>query len=148
MFRGRYNHTIDSKGRLSIPAKFRDVLAQYGDERALIVVPNEHALEVHPVREWQLIEEKLSASPMFTPEVRQLSRLYMSRARDASLDAVGRILLPPDTRLQAGLGKDVTLVGGGRRMFEVWDRNRFVEYERAQGGSLPTLFEKLSEFGV
>src|SRR5918995_5024964 len=112
MFRGRYQHTIDPKGRLSIPAKFRDALAGYGDQAAqLIVVPNEHSLEVHPLEEWQRIEEKLNAQPMFTPEVRQLSRLYMSRAKDTALDGAGRILLPPDTRKQAGLHKDLTLVG-------------------------------------
>jgi MraZ protein len=149
MFRGRYQHTIDPKGRLSIPAKFRDALAQYGDHaEMLIVVPNEHSLEVHPLEEWQRIEEKLNAQPLFTPEVRRLSRLYMSRAKEATLDGAGRILLPPDTRQQAGLDKAVTLVGGGRRMFEVWDRARFDEYERTQGDSLPTLFEKLSALGV
>jgi MraZ protein len=149
MFRGRYQHTIDPKGRLSIPAKFRVALVHYGDRAGdLIVVPNEHSLEVHPLEEWQRIEEKLNAQPMFTPEVRQLSRLYMSRAMEASVDGAGRILLPPDTRKQAGLEKNVTLVGGGRRMFEVWDRPRFEEYERTQGDSLPTLFEKLSAYGV
>jgi MraZ protein len=149
MFRGRYQHTIDPKGRLSVPAKFRDALAQFGDHaEQLIVVPNEHALEVHPLDEWQRIEDKLNAQPMFTPEVRQLSRLYMSRAKEVALDGAGRILLPPDTRKQAGLDRDVTLVGGGRKMFEVWDRPRFDEYERTQGDALPTLFEKLSAYGV
>jgi MraZ protein len=149
MFRGRYQHTIDPKGRLSIPAKFRDALAQYGDHAdALIVVPNEHALEVHPLEEWQRIEEKLNAQSLFAPEVRQLSRLYISRAKDIALDGAGRILLPPDTRKQAGLEKEVTILGGGRKMFEVWDRARFEEYERTQGDALPTLFEKLSALGV
>ena len=147
MFRGRYQHTIDPKGRLSVPAKFRDTLAQY--DGALVVVPNDYCLEVHPLEEWQRIEEKLNSQPTFAPDVRQLSRLYMSRAKDAALDGAGRILLPPDTRKEAGLdSKDVTLVGGGRKMFEVWDRARFEEYERTQGDSLPTLFEKLSAFGV
>ena len=149
MFRGRYQHTIDPKGRLSIPAKFRDALAGYGEQGSqLIVVPNEHALEVHPLDEWQRIEDKLNAQPMFSSEVRQVSRLYMSRAKEAAVDSAGRILLSPDTRQQAGLEKDVTLVGGGRKLFEVWDRARFEEYERTQGDSLPTLFEKLSGFGV
>ena len=149
MFRGRFQHTIDPKGRLSIPAKFREALAQYGEHAAhLIVVPNEHCLEVHPLEEWQRIEGKLSAQPMFTPEVRKLSRLFMSRAKDAVVDGAGRILLAPDTRHAAGLGKDVTLVGGGLPRFEVWDRTRFEEYERTQGDSLPTLFDKLSGFGV
>jgi MraZ protein len=149
MFRGRYQHTIDPKGRMSIPAKWRDALAQLGEHGdQLIVVPNEHSLEVHPLEEWQRIEEKLNGQPMFTPEVRHLSRLYMSRAMETSLDGAGRILLPPDSRKQAGLERTVTLVGGGRRMFEVWDRPRFEEYERTQGDSLPTLFEKLSAYGV
>ncbi|HUF91267.1 MAG TPA: division/cell wall cluster transcriptional repressor MraZ, partial [Candidatus Limnocylindria bacterium] len=63
MFRGRYQHTIDPKGRLSVPAKFRDAMAQYGD--ALVVVPNEHSLEVHPLEEWQRIEEKLNTQSAF-----------------------------------------------------------------------------------
>jgi MraZ protein len=146
MFRGRYQHTIDPKGRLSVPAKFRDAMAQYGE--ALVVVPNEHSLEVHPLEEWQRMEEKLNTQSAFAREVRELSRLYISRAKDVILDGAGRILLPPDTRKQAGLEKDVTLVGGGRRMFEVWDRQRFDEYERTQGDALPTLFEKLAALGV
>jgi MraZ protein len=146
MFRGRYQHTIDPKGRLSVPAKFRDALASLGND--LVVVPNEHSLEVHPLEEWTRMEDKLNEQPRFTPEVRELSRLYISRAKDVTLDAAGRILLPPDTRKEAGLAKDVTLVGGGRRMFEVWDRQRFEEYERTKGDSLPTLFEKLSAYGV
>ena len=147
MFRGRYQHTVDPKGRLSVPAKFRDVLAQYDGN--LVVVPNEHSLEIHPLEEWQRIEDKLNAQPMFTPEVRKLSRLFMSRAKETSVDGAGRVLLPPDTRDQAGLAaREVTLVGGGRKMFEVWGRARFEEYERTQGDALPTLFEKLSAYGV
>jgi MraZ protein len=146
VFRGRFHHTIDPKGRLSIPARFRDALAAYDGN--LVVVPSEHCLEVHPLEEWQRIEERLNAQPMFTPEVRALSRLYISRAKDVTLDGAGRILLPPDTRRQAGLERDVSLVGGGRRMFEVWDRKRFEEYERTNGESLPSLFERLSAFGV
>ncbi|HEY3065291.1 MAG TPA: division/cell wall cluster transcriptional repressor MraZ [Methylomirabilota bacterium] len=146
MFRGRFNHTIDPKGRLSVPARFRDVLAQY--DGALVVVPNDHCLEIHPLEEWQRIEGKLREQSMFNPEVREISRLYVSRARDVELDAAGRVLLPPDSRQQAGLEKEVTLVGGGLPQFEVWDRNRFEEYERTRQDRLPSLFDKLSSLGV
>jgi MraZ protein len=146
MFRGRYQHSIDPKGRLSVPAKFRDVLAQY--EGTLIVVPNDNALEVHPLEEWQRLENRINEQSQFDPEVRKLGRLYISRAKDVDLDGAGRILLPPDSRQQAGLGKDVTLVGPGRRFFEVWDRPRFEEYERTNGDGLPSLFERLSRLGV
>jgi MraZ protein len=146
MFRGRYQHTIDPKGRLSVPAKFRDVLAQY--EGTLIVVPNDNALEVHPLEEWQRLENRINEQSQFDPEVRKLGRLYISRAKEVDLDGAGRVLLPPDSRQQAGLGKDVTLVGPGRRYFEVWDRTRFDEYERTNGDGLPSLFERLSRLGV
>src|SRR5262245_25922853 len=131
MFRGRYQHTIDPKGRLSVPAKFREALAQYDDK--LIVVPNEHALEVYPLEEWQRIEARVREQSSFRADVQAAVRLYFSRAKDVTLDAAGRILIPPDTREQAGLSKrEVTLVGGGQPKFEVWDRGRFEEYERTR----------------
>jgi MraZ protein len=146
VFRGRYQHTIDPKGRLSIPARFRDVLAQY--EGGLIVVPNEIALEVYPLEEWEKQERRISEQSAFNPEVRKLGRLYISRAKEVSLDGAGRILLPPDSRQQAGLVKEVTLVGPGRPFFEVWDRVRFDEYERTNSDGLPSLFERLAQLGV
>ena len=146
MFRGRYQHTIDPKGRLSVPAKFRDVLAQYDGD--LVVVPDDHCLEVYPLEEWAKIETKLREQSMFSSDVREVSRLYISRAKDVALDGAGRVLLPPDSRQQAGLDKDVTLVGGGLIRFEVWDRTRFEEYERTRQDRLPSLFDKLSSLGV
>jgi MraZ protein len=146
MFRGRYQHTVDPKGRLSVPAKFRDVLAQYDGN--LVVVPNEDALEIHPLEEWQKIESRLREQSMFNPEVRAFSRLYVSRAKDVGLDGAGRILLPPDSRHEAGLQKDVTLVGGGLAWFEVWDRRRFEEHERAGAESLPSLMKQIAALGV
>jgi MraZ protein len=103
---------------------------------------------VHPLEEWQRIETKLREQSIFNPEVRELSRLFVSRAKDVSLDAAGRVLIPPDVREQAGLSKEVTLVGGGLPQFEVWDRGRFDEYERTRADRLPTLFERLSGLGV
>jgi MraZ protein len=113
-----------------------------------VVVPNEHALEVHPLAEWQRIEAKVNAQPMFTPEVRQLSRLYMSRAKDITLDNVGRRAAAARHAQGCRPRQGGHAGGGGRPMFEVWDRTRFEEYERTHGDSLPTLFEKLSGYGV
>lgn len=146
MFRGRYEHTIDPKGRLSVPAKFRDVLAQY--EGGLIVVPNDHALEVYPLEEWERLEAKINEKSAFDPVVRKIGRLYVSRAKDVDMDRAGRILLPPDSRQQAGLVREVTLLGPGRKFFEVWDRKRFEEYERTNGDGLASLFDRLGELGV
>ena len=147
MFRGRYQHTIDPKGRLSVPSKFRDALAQY-DQPTLIVVPNDQALEVYPLTEWERIESRINEQPIFDPALRRIARLYISRAKDVELDGAGRILLPPDSRAKTGLERDVTLVGLGRPFFEVWDRKRFDEYERVNGDELPSGFERLAQLGV
>lgn len=147
MFRGRYQHALDPKGRVSIPAKYRDLLAQY-EGSTLVVVPNEHALEVHPLEEWERLEARINEKSMFDAELRRIGRLYISRAREVELDGAGRILVPPDTRQQGGLARDVTLVGLGRNFFEIWDRGRFEEYERMNGDGLPAGFDKLAQLGV
>ena len=147
MFRGRYQHTLDPKGRVSIPSKYRDLLAQY-DGSTLVVVPNESALEVHPLEEWERIEQRIGEKSMFDADLRKIGRLYISRAREVELDGAGRILLPPETRTQAGLGRDVTLMGPGRKFFEIWDRGRFEEYERTNGDGLPAGFDRLAQMGV
>lgn len=145
MFRGRYLHTIDPKGRVSIPARFREDLGESG---RLVVVPNEHSLEVHPLEAWQHIEAKVRELSIFNPEVRKIGRLYISKGKDVDLDAQGRILIPPDLRTEVGLVKDVTLVGLGLPHFEIWDRRRFEEFDRTHQDELPTVFEKLSDLGV
>jgi MraZ protein len=147
MFRGRFSHTIDPKGRVSIPARFREALGD-GYVGRMVVVPNEHCLEVHPLEEWQRIEAKVREQSIFHPDVRKISRLYISRARDVDLDAQGRILIPPEARAEAGLAKEVTLVGGGLMHFEIWDRRRFDEFDRTHQDELPSVFEKLSSLGV
>ncbi len=147
MFRGRYFHTIDPKGRVSVPAKFREALGD-GSAGRLVVVPNEHSLEVHPLEEWQRLEARVREQSMFHPDVRKISRLYISKARDVDLDAQGRILIPPEVRMEAGLVKEVTLVGGGLTHFEIWDRRRFEEFDRTHQDELPSVFEKLSSLGV
>src|SRR5207247_6641175 len=85
MFRGRYPGTVDAKGRLSIPAKFRDVLARY-EGRDLVAVPDGECLEVYPLPEWERMEAKLREQSRFNSEVREISRLYVSRAKDVAMD--------------------------------------------------------------
>ena len=147
MFIGRYRHTIDPKGRLSVPAKYRDELARY-DGGGIIVVPTEVALEVYPFEAWERLVRTINEQSRFDRDVRQLGRLYISRAKEVELDGAGRVLLPADSREQAGLVKDVMIVGIGREFFEIWDRTRFEEYERTNGDGLPAGFERLSQLGV
>src|SRR5438128_11044463 len=109
MFRGRYQHTIDPKGRLSIPAKFRDVLARY-EGADLVVVPDGECLEVYPVAEWERMESKLREQSRFSAEVREISRLYVSGPRDVVLKGSGRTSSSPDSHREATLTKSVSIV--------------------------------------
>ena len=147
MFRGRFYHTIDPKGRLSIPSKFRDALEREYGETRVVMVPNDSSLEVHPFKEWARTEEKVRTLPQMDPDVQKFNRLYISSALDAALDGQGRIQIPPEYRERAGLVKDVALVGGVQQ-FEIWNRERWEEYDRTHQAELPTLFEKISSRGV
>ena len=147
MFRGRFYHTIDPKGRVSIPSKFRDALEEEYGEKRLVVVPNDHCLEVHPFKEWERIEDKVRALPQMDPDIQKFNRLYISRAQDVVVDRHGRIQVPSDFREPAGLRKDVVLVGGVGK-FEIWNKERFEEYDRTNQPELPSLFEKISNRGV
>jgi MraZ protein len=148
MFRGRYNHTIDPKGRVSIPSRFRDVLRdKFGNE--LIIVPNDDGacVRVYPLPEWEALEHQIGERSPFDLEATMLARLFVSKAREATIDPAGRILIPPDYRSLAGLNKDVIVVGGGLKLFEVWDRTRFEQYELAHQREVPRLFGKMSSPG-
>jgi MraZ protein len=145
MFRGRFHHTIDPKGRLSIPSRFRDVLRDtFGHE--LIIVPNDDnsCVQVYPLSEWESLEHQIRERSHFDLEARMLARLFMSRAREGAIDQAGRILIPPEFRTLAGLNKEVMVVGGGLKLFEVWDRARFDQYELAHQREVPGLFGKMS----
>src|SRR5438876_1069247 len=146
MFRGRYPATVDAKGRVSIPARFREVLGRY-EGGNLVMVPDGECLEAYPLAEWERMEAKLREQSRFNSEVREISRLYVSRAKDVTLDAAGRMLITPDVRREAGLVKNVLIVAGGLGKFEVWDRGRFAEAERTGPPKLPARHQKLAARG-
>ncbi len=148
MFRGRFFHTVDPKGRLSIPSRFRDLLRDnFGND--LVVIPNDDTscVQVYPLPEWELLEHKIGERSPFDLEAKMLARLFMSRARESTIDQAGRILIPPEFRAQAGLNKEVMVLGGGLRLFEVWDRARFDHYELTHQREVPGLFGKMSGQG-
>jgi len=92
LFRGHYRHTIDTKGRLSIPSRFRDVLASgWGDK--LVIVPNGKGLDVHPLQWWEELEGKVDALPQLDPDARLFRYKYLSQGQDVELDPQGRILM-------------------------------------------------------
>lgn len=120
MFMGEYNHTIDAKGRLIIPSKFREVL---GDE-FVVTKGMDGCLFVFDNKEWQAFEEKLHTLPMMDKEARQFTRYFLAGAASVEVDKQGRILLPGVLREFADITKDAVLIGVGRRI-EIWSKDRW-----------------------
>ena len=146
MFRGRYLHTIDAKGRLSIPARFRDDLVERGME-TLVLTEGDHCVWAFPLDEWERLEEKLRQQPQLSPELRSFLRMTVSSAKDCPVDKAGRTLVPPELREFAGLTKDVVIAGALTR-FEIWSRERWTDYYQRLRGSFDDNARKLSEFGL
>ncbi len=125
MFRGRHEHTIDGKGRLSIPSRFREILVNnYSD--MLIVTNSDRCLFAYPKEEWEALERHVASLSQMKPEMRTFQRLFISGAVECPLDRQGRILIPPSLREYADLQKNVVIVGMLKRL-EVWSRDRWNE---------------------
>ena len=122
MFMSEYNHSIDAKGRVIVPAKFREELA----ESFVVTQGLDGCLFVFPNTEWQNFEEKLKSLPMANKDARKFVRFFLAGATLAEVDKQGRILLPSVLREFAALEKDVVLVGVGNRV-EIWDKKRWEE---------------------
>ncbi len=127
MFRGRYEHTIDAKGRTSVPARYRDVLAAAGERRIVLTTALDPCLAAYSLPEWAAFEERLSRLPELDRAVKRLKRIYVSGAVECEIDDVGRILVPPTLREHAGLKKDVLWAGSGRYA-ELWDKEQARRY--------------------
>ena len=122
MFLGRFNHSLDAKGRLAIPAKFRGALAD-----GLVVTRGiDRCLSVYPLAAWQALAERVSALSISDPDARHLKRMVFGEATDESLDAQGRIVLPPELRRYAGIEREVVAVGMNTYI-ELWDPDRWAE---------------------
>jgi len=145
VFRGHFQHTIDPKGRLSIPAKMRDAMSVLGDDvrERLVIVPIDDCLEVHPLPWWEEIVARVSQMSEFDQDVEDYQRFYTSRALDVTIDPQGRIQIPPDYRERVGLAKNVVILGLTRR-FEVWDTDRWAAHERARGAPVSQIRARLA----
>ena len=125
MFRGRFAHTIDAKGRVSIPAGFRVELQEH-DERPPFLTNLPRCLALYPNEKWLEIEERVANLSQIRPEVQAYQRFLVSGAQPCPIDRQGRMLVPPPLREHAGLEREVIIAGVGPRI-EMWDRERFDE---------------------
>ncbi|HFC97630.1 MAG TPA: division/cell wall cluster transcriptional repressor MraZ [Thermosulfurimonas dismutans] len=123
MFRGRFRHTLDEKGRVSIPRRFRDALRERYGGSALVVTRLPECLVAYPWEEWRRLEERFMALPQDLPEVRLYLRFFLGAAEECFLDRQGRILLPVHLREAAGIQKEVEFLGLLDR-FELWNPER------------------------
>jgi len=144
MFRGINAIHIDGKGRLAIPTRYRDTLGADSDNALVLTIDTEETcLLLYPLKQWQVIEEKIQRLPSFDPVARRIQRLLIGHATDVVLDGTGRLLVPQVLRDYAQLDKRVLMIGQGAK-FELWSeqlwearRNHWLQEESARMGQLP-----------
>ena len=141
MFMGEYNHSIDQKGRLIVPSKFRE---QLGNE-FVVTKGLDGCLFVYSNEEWQRIEEKFREIPLTTKEARKFSRFFFAGAATCEVDKQGRILLPSNLREYAAIEKEVVSVGVLSRV-EIWSKDRWSE--NGDYDDMDEIAEHMAELGL
>jgi MraZ protein len=147
MFRGRYEHTIDAKGRTSVPARYRDVLAAAGERRIVLTSALDPCLVAYTGSEWSAFEERLAKLPQFDRAVQKLKRIYVSGAVECEIDDVGRILVPPTLRDHAHLKKEALWAGAGRYA-ELWDKDEWTKHFETTDDERRDMAARLAELGL
>lgn len=143
MLLGEYQHNLDNKGRVAIPAKFKDKLAT----GAIITRGIDNCLFIFASKEWEALAQKLIALPLAQANSRAFARLMLAGAADAVPDNQGRVLLPDYLRKYAGLTKQVVIAGLYNRI-EIWDATRWNEYKKKTESASEEIAEKLGELGI
>ena len=141
MFMGEYNHTVDTKGRLIIPAKFRESLG----EEFVVTKGLDGCLFIYSEEEWKNIEEKFRNTPLTTRDARKFSRFFFAGAATCELDKQGRILIPAVLREFAGLEKDVVLAGVFNKI-EIWSKERWMD--EGNYDDMEEVAEHMAELGL
>lgn len=140
MFMGEYNHTIDPKGRLIIPSKFREQLG----EEFVLTKGLDGCLSIYPMDEWEILEKQLRSLPLTNKNARIFSRFFVAGAASCELDKQGRILIPATLREFAGLEKDVVLTGNINRI-EIWSKQKWSE--NSNYDDMDAIAEQLQDLG-
>ena len=143
MLLGEYKHTVDEKGRVAVPAKFRDAFAA----GAIITRGLDHSLFIFSMAEWEALARKLVALPIAQSNSRAFARLMLAGAMDVKLDQQGRILIPDYLREYATLGRQVVLAGLMNRI-EVWDAELWAGYKAKTESASDHIAEQLGELGI
>jgi MraZ protein len=141
MFMGEYNHTIDAKGRLIVPSKFREALG----DTFVVTKGLDGCLFVYDNEEWSIFEEKLKLLPITNKDARKFVRFFLAGAAEVEVDKQGRILIPNVLREFAELNKDVVLIGVASRI-EIWSKERFENETTCE--DMDEIAEHMAELGL
>jgi len=143
MFIGEYQHSIDDKGRVAVPAKFRATLG----ERAIVTRGLDRCLFIFGAAEWEELAKKLIALPLAQANSRAFTRLMLAGAMEVDLDSQGRMLVPDYLRAYAGIKKQ-TVVAGLYNRIELWDETAWKKYKTQTESDSDEIAERLSELGI
>ncbi len=143
MLIGQYEHTIDNKKRLALPAKFR------GELGAQIIITRgiESCLAVYTEKEWKVVSERWGSLTISQPEARSFTRMMLAGAMEVSLDKLGRILIPDYLKEYAGLKKNVVICGLSNRL-EIWDSVKWETYKKKAEKGVDEIVSKLGGLGI
>ena len=143
MFLGEYQHSLDSKGRIIVPSKFREELGiSFIATKGL-----DNCLFLYPMDEWKTIEEKLRSLPFTRADVRSFARFFFSGASELEIDKQGRILLPSNLRDYAMIEKELVIIGVGSRV-EIWANEKWAQYNQTAELSYEVIAENLVGLGL
>lgn len=140
---GEYHHSIDEKGRVIIPAKFRDALG----DRFVMTRGLDNCLFVYPLQEWAVMEQKLKSLPLMKADARAFTRFFLSGATECELDKQGRVNIPANLREHARLDTQAVVIGVSNRV-EVWSKELWESYSRLSEQSFNEIAEKLVDFNL
>ena len=146
MFRGRSVHTLDAKGRIRIPSRFREILKTRYDDR-FVITNLDRCLIAYPLREWQIIEEKLGELSLIRQDVKAFQRFFISGATECNFDKQGRVLIPQTLRQQASLKREVVLAGM-LKSFEIWSKPLWDKEIKSAQDNFTEITTTLSELGI
>ena len=148
MFRGATKVTLDAKGRLAIPTRYRERIATRCDGQLVATLDRDHCLLIYPLPDWEEIERKLVRLPSLQKRTREMQRIMLGYATEVDVDGAGRILLSRELREVAGLERTALLIGQGHK-FELWNEERWNAIRddwlnADDDGDLPPELESLS----
>ena len=143
MFIGEYQHNIDPKGRVFMPAKFREELG----DKFVVTKGLDNCLFVYPEEEWKNLEQKLRTLPLTSKEGRAFIRFFFAGAAECEADKQGRILIPSNLRGHASLEKELSIIGVSTRV-EIWDREAWETYNGESSMDQEAIIEKMAELGI